>query len=140
MDTDIFDTEISLTFVTKVFIELLTSRIHRNMIRKLRSINSKSVQLLILALSLLAVIFAAQQQQAQARTWFDVGYEDGRNDARNGVDNNVCPSELDNNDSGCALYRSGYTSGHAVRGLLHPEDNNGGTTEDDGEFVPNDDD
>jgi hypothetical protein len=52
------------------------------MIRKLRSINSKSVQLLILALSLLAVIFAAQQQQrAQARTWFDVGYEDGRNDA-----------------------------------------------------------
>ena len=104
------------------------------------SIKSKSICLLILTVSAFAVIFVSQQQ-AQAKTWFDVGYEDGRNDARNGVDNNVCPSELDNNDTGCALYRSGYTSGHAIRGFLHTEDNNdgGGTTEDDGEFEDSND-
>ena len=61
----------------------------------------------------------------QAQTWFDVGYDDGRSDAKNKVDNNVCPSELDTNDAGCALYRSGYSAGHAARGFLHPEDNNG---------------
>jgi len=89
--------------------------------------------LLILAVSMVAVIFTAQQQQAQAQTWFDVGYDDGRNDARTGVNNNVCPSELDNaaNDAQCALYRSGYSAGHAARGLLHPEDNNNGNREDD---------
>jgi hypothetical protein len=47
MDTKIIDTGISLTFVTKVFIELSTS-LHPNMIRKLRSFNSKSMHLLIL--------------------------------------------------------------------------------------------
>jgi hypothetical protein len=113
------------------------------MIRQLISINNKSMYLLILAVSMVAVIFAAQQQQAQAQTWFDVGYADGSNDAKNGVDNNVCPSELDGseNDAGCALYRSGYSAGHAARGLLHPEDNSndGGNNEDDGEFVENDD-
>jgi hypothetical protein len=90
--------------------------------------------LLILAVSMVAMIFAAQQQQqAQAQTWFDVGYADGSNDARNNVNNNVCPSELDNaaNDAQCALYRSGYSAGHAARGLLHPEDNNNGNREDD---------
>jgi Asp/Glu/hydantoin racemase len=61
MDTGIIDTEISVTNTTKGYIELLASRIHRNMIRKLRSINSKSVQLLILTVSMVAVIFAAQQ-------------------------------------------------------------------------------
>ena len=96
------------------------------MITNQKSFKSRSTHLLIVAVSMFALIFAAQQQiQAQAKTWFDVGYDDGRNDARNGVDNNVCPSELDNNDAGCALYRTGYGSGHVARGLLHPEDNNG---------------
>lgn len=84
-----------------------------------------SIKLVFLTLVLsTTVTVLVLQQQAQAQTWFDVGWEDGRADARNGENNNVCPSELDNDDTGCALYRAGYSSGHAVRGALHPEDNN----------------
>lgn len=83
-------------------------------------INQKSA----IVIATVLVFATVATTNVQAKTWFDVGWEDGRDDARNGENNNECPSELDNNDTGCALYRSGYSTGHAVRGVLHPEDSN----------------
>lgn len=63
MDTDVFDTEISLTKVTNVFIELPSSRIHRNMISRPECFRSKS----ILALNTVAAITTLTYgQMAQA--------------------------------------------------------------------------
>jgi hypothetical protein len=118
MDTDIFDTEISVINITKSYIELSTSRIHQNMIRKLRSFNSKSVHSLILAVSIIAVIFAAQQQ-AQASSdresnpndnaW-QAGWKEGKNDYLNGDDYEYsCSSDL--GDTYCSAYRDGYEIG-----------------------------
>ena len=138
MDTEIIDFEISVTNITKVFIELSTFRIHRNMIRLLLSLNSKSMHLLILAVSIVAVIFAAsQQQQVNART---SGYEQGQSDAKAGFFDDTCPPSLP--DLSCGLYKADYVAGHAAWNGLHGGDtdrfnggdNGGGTTEDDGEF------
>jgi hypothetical protein len=126
MDTDIFDTEISVTNVTKVFIELSASRIHRKMIKKLRSLNSKSVHLVILTVSMIAVIFAAQQQQVQASDDrqaspnddpITAGWKEGKNDYLNGnAFEYSCPSS--NSDTYCSLYRTGYGQGwNAQAGL-----------------------
>jgi hypothetical protein len=120
MDTDVFDTEISLTNMTKVFIELSASHIHRNMIRKLRSLNSKSMHPLILAASIVAVIFAAQHQVQAAPNdnWLanlgeaqNQGRDDGERDAENGYSKSPsCPS---NYGAGlCVAYNHGYNEGY----------------------------
>jgi hypothetical protein len=123
MDTNIFDTEKSLTNVTKVFIELSTSHIHRNMIRKLRSLNCKSAYFLVLAVSIIAVIFAAQQHQAYAsKSAFDQGYADGREARLNGYSNKAyCDpnNNAPNPDAYCALYKSGFAAGWAAADLLY---------------------
>jgi hypothetical protein len=52
MDIDIFDYEIFVTSILKSYIELSTSRIHRNMISELRSLNNKNTYVLVLAMAL----------------------------------------------------------------------------------------
>jgi hypothetical protein len=140
MDTDIFDYEIFVTNIIKSYIELSTSRIHRNMIRKLRSFNSKSMHLLILAASMVAVVFAAQQhQQVQAGeecTSFlgklacagnnaIQGYEQGRDDGKraglNG-ESSACP-QSDPLSGYCLGWGSGYDQGKEARDTANSEQN-----------------
>jgi hypothetical protein len=62
MDTDIIDTETSITNVTNSYIELSTSCVHRNMVTKLRSIKFKSVYLLVVTVFLTSAAVVSQQQ------------------------------------------------------------------------------
>jgi hypothetical protein len=138
MDTNIFDYEISVTNMNKSYIELSASRIHRNMIRKLRNLDSKSVHLLILAVSIVTIIFAAsqQQQQVNART---SGYEQGQSDAKAGFFDDTCPPSLP--DLSCGLYKADYVAGHAAWNGLHGGDTgrfSGG--DNDGQNTPENDD
>jgi hypothetical protein len=108
------------------------------MIRLLINPNSKNIYLLILAVSIAAVIFAASQQQQVIAT--TSGYGQGQSDAKAGFFDDTCPPSLP--DLSCGLYKADYLAGHAAWNGLHGGDtdrfsggdNGGGTTEDDGEF------
>lgn len=121
MDTEIFNIEISSTNVTKAFIEYSSSGIHRNMIRKLRSLSSKSVYSVILAMTLIAV-FSAQQLAHAGRSAFDQGYADGREARLNGGSSQAyCDPNNDasNPDAFCASYKAGYWAGWNAAGILY---------------------
>jgi hypothetical protein len=92
------------------------------MIRRPESFNRKSLHILILAVVSLAVIFTAQQQQAQASTSaFDQGWKNGESDYKTGQDKNPrCNSDIE--ASTCASYRLGYEAGWASASMLWPED------------------
>jgi hypothetical protein len=140
MDTELFDTEISVTNITNGYIELSTSRIYWNMIKKLRSLNSKSVILLILAASIISVIFTIQQsQQAQASndcrykpipqdiacelgnaaTGYDNGYSDGKNAGANGRSSS-CP-QSDSLSGYCLGWNDGWRDGADARRDMEQE-------------------
>jgi hypothetical protein len=137
MDTDISDYEIFVTNIIKSYIELLTSRIHRNMISELRSLNNKNTYVLVLAMALFTGIFTAQQYvlassnsdgdddssdssssgQTENRgiigNFADGrrdGLADGASDYRNGIEEFArCPGgSLDY----CAGYDNGYHDGY----------------------------
>jgi hypothetical protein len=83
------------------------------MIRRPESFNRKSMHMLILAVALLAVIFAVQlEQQVQAKTC--CGAADGKADARNdflesaGTDRNNSCSPSENTDAYCFAYKAAY--------------------------------
>jgi hypothetical protein len=104
------------------------------MIRQLISINSKSVYLLILAASMVAVIFAAQWQQVYA-----TGYEQGKADAQSGIHDSTCPPSLSNDETACGLYKADYERGYLAWKAVHSGDTDRFNT-DDGEIVNNDND
>jgi hypothetical protein len=116
------------------------------MTRRLLCLNNKSLHILILAIALLTVIFAAQQQQqayAQKQGTFDNGYQVGTNDAKAGMErNNTCPPDYDHGQ--CFWYQQGYNLGYTDEKILHGsdrprnDDNNGGNSQDDGENVDGD--
>ena len=93
------------------------------MIRTLRSLDSKSMYPLILAVSIIAVIFAAQQHQAYAsKSAFDQGYADGREARLTGSPNKAyCDpyNNAPNPDAYCALYKSGFSAGWTATDLLY---------------------
>jgi hypothetical protein len=106
------------------------------MIRRPESFNRKSMHMLILAVALLAVIFAVQQQQAQAQAKtpaHEIGYEQGTSDAKDGMErNNTCPSDLDHGE--CFWYQQGYNLGYSNENFLHgndrPRDNSDNNNDD----------
>jgi hypothetical protein len=122
------------------------------MIKKLRSLNAKSMYLLILAASMVAVIFAAQQQvKAQdncegkralekfgcqgdnAIQGYQQGYSDGKSAGFNG-ESSSCP-QSDSTSGYCLGWGAGYNKGQDARNTQNEVQNS-----DDGEIVNNDND
>ena len=140
MDKETFDTEISVTCITKGYIEPSTHRIHRNMIKKLRNLNSKSVILFVLAASIIPVIFTFQQPQQIVQASND---NDGANPYCDKVADNyqdTCHDRFDTDEeTGLATCNDG-THKADPQDCKDATNNRGGasTREDEGEFVEKD--
>lgn len=93
------------------------------MIRNQKNFKSKSIQLFVLALSVLAVLLTQQVQQANASTnVFNAAWNAGKNDRMDGNSyNDTCPDEL-TSDAQCVSWKSGYAVGWNVEGGLHGND------------------
>jgi hypothetical protein len=110
------------------------------MARKLLSLKGKSFHILVLAVALLAMIFAANEvQNAQATSSWSQGCNAGRNDRQDGnAYNDYCPP--DNPEGRCAIYQAGYFAGWHAYGLVHPRNEVPRNDQDFSDRTNNDDD